>query len=71
MPVVDQNAALRLVVLVDRIYDRDLPVLISGVPLEELFPPELACGGFRKKYQRCLSRLTALVRQGADRGGPC
>jgi len=61
----------RLVVLVDRIYDRDLPVLISGVPLEELFPPELLCGGFRKKYQRCLSRLTALVRQGADRGGPC
>lgn len=71
VPVVDQNAALRLVVLVDRIYDRDLPVLISGVPLEELFPPELLCGGFRKKYQRCLSRLTALVRQGADRGGPC
>jgi cell division protein ZapE len=62
--VVDQAAALRLVVLVDRMYDRDVPVAVSGIPLDELFPEELLRGGYRKKYLRCLSRLTALVRAG-------
>ena len=69
VPVTDQNAALRLVVLVDRLYERDVPVLLSGVPLAELFPAELLAGGYRKKYLRALSRLTALVRQG-QRGEP-
>jgi cell division protein ZapE len=64
VPVTDQNQALRLVVLVDRLYDRDLPVATSGVPLDELFPPELLTGGYRKKYLRAISRLTALARQG-------
>ncbi len=64
VPVIDQSAALRLVVLVDRLYDRELPVATSGVPLDELFPGELLAGGYRKKYLRALSRLTALVRQG-------
>jgi cell division protein ZapE len=63
--VTDQSAALRLVVLVDRLYDRNLPVATSGVPLGELFPPELLAGGYRKKYQRAISRLTALARQAA------
>jgi cell division protein ZapE len=62
--VVDQSVALRLVVLVDRLYDRDVPVAASGIPLDELFPEELLRGGYRKKYLRCLSRLTALVRAG-------
>jgi len=62
VPVVDQATALRLVVLVDRIYDRDLPVATSGVPLDQLFPSELLSGGYRKKYQRCISRITALAR---------
>ncbi|HUR52341.1 MAG TPA: cell division protein ZapE [Mycobacteriales bacterium] len=65
VPVTDQAAALRLVVLVDRLYDRDLPVAVSGVPLDRLFPQELLEGGYRKKYLRCLSRLTALLRQGS------
>ena len=64
VPVVDQSAALRLVVLVDRMYDRDLPLLTSGVPLDQLFPPDLLAGGYRKKYLRCLSRITALARAG-------
>ena len=64
VPVVDQAAALRLVVLVDRLYDRDLPVATSGVPLDRLFPEELLRGGYRKKYLRAISRLTALARQG-------
>jgi cell division protein ZapE len=63
VPVVDQATALRLVVLVDRLYDRDLPVATSGIPLDGLFPPELLAGGYRKKYLRCISRLTALARQ--------
>ncbi|MEX2291240.1 MAG: cell division protein ZapE [Mycobacteriales bacterium] len=62
-PVADQAAALRLVVLADRLYDRDVPVLASGVPLDRLFPPELLAGGYRKKYLRAVSRLTALARQ--------
>ena len=66
VPVVDQSAALRVVVLVDRMYDRDLPVLSSGLPLDQLFPDELLAGGYRKKYLRCLSRLTALARAGAE-----
>jgi cell division protein ZapE len=61
--VLDQSAALRLVVLVDRLYDRDLPVATSGVPLDRLFPEELLNGGYRKKYLRTISRLTALARQ--------
>ena len=62
-PVADQAAALRLVVLADRLYDRDVPVLASGVPLDQLFPAELLSGGYRKKYLRAVSRLTALARQ--------
>jgi cell division protein ZapE len=62
VPVSDQAAALRLVVLVDRLYDRDLPVATSGVPLDRLFPEELLRGGYRKKYLRCVSRITALSR---------
>ena len=64
VPVIDQSHALRLVVFVDRLYDRDLPVATSGVPLDQLFPPELLAGGYRKKYLRAVSRLTALARQG-------
>jgi len=62
-PLSDQGAALRLVVLADRLYDRDVPVVISGVALDALFPPDLLEGGYRKKYLRAVSRLTALARQ--------
>lgn len=61
--VSDQAVALRLVVLADRLYDRDVPVLVSGVPLDELFAPELLRGGYRKKYFRAVSRLVALARE--------
>ena len=61
-PVTDQSVALRLVVLADRLYDRDVPVVTSGVPLDRLFPDELLAGGYRKKYLRAVSRLTALAR---------
>lgn len=64
-PVADQSVALRVVVLADRMYDRDLPLVTSGVPLDRLFPAELLRGGYRKKYYRAVSRLTALAREGA------
>lgn len=64
-PVDDQATALRLVVLADRLYDRDVPVVASGVPLGELFPAPLLAGGYRKKYLRATSRLIALAREGS------
>lgn len=63
-PLADQNAALRMVVFVDRLYDRDIPVVVSGAPVSVLFSDEMLRGGYRKKYFRALSRLTALVREG-------
>ncbi len=61
----DQAAALRLVVLADRLYDRDIPVVASGRPVDEVFAPEMLHGGYRKKYFRAVSRLVALAREGA------
>jgi cell division protein ZapE len=63
--VEDQAVALRLVVLADRMYDRDLPVVASGTTFDELFAPPLLEGGYRKKYYRAVSRLVALAREGA------
>ncbi|OMI40961.1 cell division protein ZapE [Streptomyces sparsogenes] len=63
-PVPDQSTALRLVVLADRLYDREVPVLASGVPFDRLFSEEMLQGGYRKKYFRAISRLTALARDG-------
>ena len=60
----DQAVALRLVVLADRMYDRDLPVVASGVTFDALFAPQLLEGGYRKKYFRAISRLVALAREG-------
>jgi cell division protein ZapE len=61
----DQAAALRLVVLADRLYDRDIPVVASGVPLDRVFGDDMLRGGYRKKYFRAISRLVALAREGA------
>jgi cell division protein ZapE len=64
-PLADQAAALRWVVLIDRLYDRTIPVRASGVPLDELFTPEMLRGGYRKKYLRATSRILALTREGS------
>lgn len=61
-PLTDENVALRLVVLADRMYDRNLPLLAGGVPLDHLFSADMLKGGYRKKYLRALSRLIALAR---------
>jgi cell division protein ZapE len=62
-PVPDQDVALRFVVLVDRLYDRDVPVLLGGAGEGALFSAEMLAGGYRKKYFRALSRLGSLADQ--------
>ena len=59
-PLADQNEALRLVMLVDRLYDADVRVVASGVPWSRVFGDDMLAGGYRKKYLRALSRLTAM-----------
>ena len=63
-PLRDQADALRVVVLIDRLYDREVPVIASGIAVDGIFTPEMLRGGYRKKYFRALSRLVALARQG-------
>ena len=60
-PLADQNQALRLVMLVDRLYDADVRMVPSGAPWALVFPAEMLAGGYRKKYLRALSRLTAMT----------
>jgi cell division protein ZapE len=57
----NESVALRFVALVDRLYDRNVHIINSGAPLDEIFTEESLAGGYRKKYMRCLSRLTALL----------
>jgi len=63
-PLTDQSEALRLVVLVDRLYDQDVPVVLGGSGTEGLFGEAMLRGGYRKKYLRALSRLEALAERG-------
>jgi cell division protein ZapE len=58
--VEEQNVALRLVALTDRLYDAGIPVRASGERLDSIFSQEMLAGGFRKKYLRATSRLLAL-----------
>jgi cell division protein ZapE len=55
-------------VMIDRLYDRKVPVVASGTPVGELFGEELMRGPHRKKYQRAMSRLGALLREGSASG---
>jgi cell division protein ZapE len=64
--ITEQAVALRFVVLADRLYDKDVPILASGVPFDKLFTDEMMHGGYTKKYFRAVSRLTALAREGQN-----
>ena len=61
--ITHQAHALRWVVLIDRLYDQEIPVAYSGISLEKLFSEEMLKGGYRKKYLRALSRVSALSRE--------
>jgi cell division protein ZapE len=63
-PLDDQNVALRLVSLTDRLYDAGIPVVASGTKLDTILSDEMLAGGFRKKYLRATSRLLALTAAG-------
>lgn len=58
-PLDDQSQALRWVSLVDRLYDRNVAIAASG-DVEGIFTSEMLRGGYRKKYFRALSRMSAM-----------
>jgi cell division protein ZapE len=57
----NQTDALRFVAFVDRLYDAQVRVLATGIPLDGVFAPDMLAGGYRKKYLRAASRLIALT----------
>lgn len=59
----DQNVALRFVHFVDKAYDLGVGVALTGAPLPDLFPGTYRHGAYAKKYSRCLSRLSELLRE--------
>lgn len=59
-PLDSQSQALRVVSLVDRLYEADVSLVASGASLGEIFPADMLRGGYRKKYFRALSRLSAM-----------
>lgn len=59
----DQAEALRLVALVDRLYDAQVSIASSGVALDQVFDETMLRGGYRKKYLRATSRMIALTRR--------
>lgn len=57
----NQTDALRLVALVDRLYDAQVRIVSSGIPLDRVFAHDMLAGGYRKKYLRAISRIVALT----------
>jgi cell division protein ZapE len=60
-----QTEALRFVALVDRLYDAQVAIVASGLPLDRVFGEDMLAGGYRKKYLRAISRLVAMTHAGA------
>ena len=57
-----QNDALRFVHFVDKLYDQDKGLRVSGtLSLNELFDPSYSRSAYAKKHDRCLSRLSELL----------
>lgn len=57
----NQTDALRLVAFVDRLYDAQVRILATGIPLDQVFAEDMLAGGYRKKYLRAVSRMMALT----------
>jgi len=61
-PIPDQNAALRFVHFVDKLYDLGIGLRATGThPLADTFDADYAHGAYAKKHLRCLSRLSELL----------
>jgi cell division protein ZapE len=66
-----QDAALRFVHFIDKLYDRQIKLVLASddgdksgdFQLNRLFPDSYCYGGYAKKYARCLSRLSELLRE--------
>ncbi len=57
----DQVAALRLVAMIDRLYEQQIPLRTSGdISATKVFSQTMVNGGYRKKYLRAVSRIGAL-----------
>lgn len=57
----DQVKALRLVALVDRLYEQQIPIRTAGdISATLVFSSTMIGGGYRKKYLRAVSRIGAL-----------
>ncbi|WP_407570095.1 cell division protein ZapE [Deinococcus altitudinis] len=63
VPMPSQNDALRFVHFVDKVYDLGGQAAFTGAPLETLFDDTYRHGAFAKKYARCLSRVSELLRE--------
>ncbi|WP_309570587.1 cell division protein ZapE [Deinococcus sp.] len=63
VPMSDQNVALRFVHFIDKLYDLGLPAALTGLPLGKLFNDTYRHGAYAKKYSRCLSRVSEMVRE--------
>ena len=60
--------AALLIVVAARLYDRQIPVISSGVPLDAIFDDDMRAGGFRKTCRRAISRVLAVNRSGTADG---
>lgn len=57
----DQVDALRFVSFIDRAYELQIPIRAHGeCPLTDIFSEEMIAGGYKKKYLRSVSRISAL-----------
>jgi cell division protein ZapE len=61
LPLPGQTEALRFVAFVDRLYDGQVRIVATGLPLDRVFGEDMLAGGYRKKYLRAISRLVAMT----------
>ena len=64
-PIANQGSALLFVAFVDEVYDAGVTLVASGCPVGAIFDASYRQGGYRKKYGRCESRLSALLAESA------
>ena len=57
----DQFEGLRLVSFIDRCYEAGIAFKFTGLGLDKVFREDHVAGAYRKKYLRCLSRLSAMA----------